>query len=393
MPADLYYEINGATHGPITVAQLKQLADDGVLKPSTLVWRAGMHKRVPASTIRGLFNDDDPITATVVEEEDPAKDRAAKKSSQPREREEEEEPEESELLAEVPVIYREGLPGIEGPLEATLCVESTRLRFVFDAEDMEEFPISFEKVENIMEPSRGDFPAAMKKKALAAKVGGKVGKLAAGMFGQMIGGDAGALVEKVGDGASGMAERSGDLGKLPRNRIILIARLRKQRRKVRFDANGDSREDMNEEARALYRQIRKARDGFAAANGVESADYEEVGEEEPVPLSESEEQEDTGAAHLVAPAPSASPESGKAFRVMRGASVRGPYSLEELRKLSAAGKLLPTDMIGVETWLPFGTLCGMIVAGAKAGGASAAPSGGMPLSESGAIPVDEEFRL
>jgi hypothetical protein len=407
MPADLFCDIDGVQHGPLTVAQLKQLADEGALQPSHGVWRSGMHKKVPASTIRGLF-DDAPVAVTVVEDEDDTDEKPAKKTRRDREEEEVEEEEvapepEPELLAEMSVTYREGLPDVEGPLLATLYVESTRLRFSFDDEDEEDWPISFEKIENVLEPARGDFPQAMKKSALAAKVGGKVGKLAAGLFGQMIGGDAGAIVEKVGGGASGMAEKTGDLGKPPRNRITVIARLRKVRCKVRFDANGDNREDMNTEAKALYRHISKARARFGA--GDESPDYEEVeDDEERIPLSGPEEEEtsDRSTARPAAlvpaftPAPLPAPAgTGKLFRVMRHGHIKGPFSLEELRALFASGKLRDDDMIGVETWLPFATLGGL-VGSCRMDGASkeahhaAAP---LPANDSDAIPVDDEFKL
>jgi hypothetical protein len=408
MPADLYCDIDGAQHGPLTVAQLKHLADKGVLQPSHGVWRSGMNKKVPASTIRGLF-DDAPVAVSVVEEEDPAKDRPAKKATHGKEREEEPEP---ELLAEVPITYREGLPDVDGPLLATLYVESTRLRFVFDDEDMEDFPISFERIENVLEPARGDFPQAMKKKALAAKVSGKVGKLAAGMVGQMIGGSTGDLVEKVGGGASGMAEKGGDLGRPPRNRITFIALFRKERHKVRFDTYGDSREDMSAEAKALYRQIRDARDRFSAgqSDDDEYLDYEEVpeDEEERIPLSEPEEKNGRSAAGpaIPAPLPSASPDAGKPFRVMRAGSIHGPYSLEQLRVLFAGGKVTAEDLIGVETWLPFSTLSGMIASGGASrsvpGTSSTTRPGeapphashaAPPASDGEAIPVDDEFKL
>src|SRR5438128_7299512 len=104
MPSELYCEIGGTQFGPISPVQLKQLAESGKLKPSDPVWMAGMQTRAPARTIRGLF--DDVASAVPVEEEEEVV-------------EAEEEPE-PELLAEVSVTYREGLPDVAGPQLATL---------------------------------------------------------------------------------------------------------------------------------------------------------------------------------------------------------------------------------------------------------------------------------
>src|SRR5262249_53342899 len=72
-----------------------------------------------------------------------------------------------EILAEAEVTYREGLPDLDGPVAGTLSVESGGLRFLYDEED--EYYISFEKVDNVLEPVKGDFPQTMKRKALGAK--------------------------------------------------------------------------------------------------------------------------------------------------------------------------------------------------------------------------------
>src|SRR5262249_2728196 len=64
------------------------------------------------------------------------------------------------------------------------------------------------------------------------------------------------------------------------------------------------------------------------------------------------------------------PTVGKPFRVMSGGRVRGPYSLQEVRNLLAAGKIGDGDLIGVETWLPVATLGGLVEGGpVKRGGA------------------------
>src|SRR4051794_5782187 len=111
MPANLYCEIGGTKHGPLTPAQLKDLALGGKLLPTHPVWTSGMKKRVPAGEIKGLFDD--------ASEDEP------------------EEAPEPELLAEASVTYREGLPDIQGPKLATLFVESVGLRFEFEEDEDE----------------------------------------------------------------------------------------------------------------------------------------------------------------------------------------------------------------------------------------------------------------
>ncbi len=56
MPADWYCEVDGKQHGPVTAGQLKQLATDGKLQPSHPVWKMGMKTKVPAKTVKGLFD-------------------------------------------------------------------------------------------------------------------------------------------------------------------------------------------------------------------------------------------------------------------------------------------------------------------------------------------------
>jgi hypothetical protein len=63
--------------------------------------------------------------------------------------------------------------------------------------------------------------------------------------------------------------------------------------------------------------------------------------------------------------------AGKPFRVMSGSRVRGPFSLAELRSMIGSGQVGDADLIGVETWLPVGTLSGLL-----AGGGGAAAGGG-----------------
>jgi hypothetical protein len=372
MPVELYCTIDGVQHGPISPRQLRQLALDGKLKPSDPVWRSGTQTRVPASTIRGLFDGVlAPYEAEVAELDVVEEVEEVEPQQEHKPRKKEKKKDKPEVLAEMSVTYREGLPDVAGPLLATLYVEATGLRFEFDEVD---FCIAFAKVENVLKPARGDFPQAMKKKALAAKVGGKAGKLAAGLLGKMIGGDAGEAVAKVGGGAGNMAEGMGELGKPPRNRITVIARLRQERCKVYFDANGVSTQEMNEEARLLFEHIQKARDKFSGGAGVVPS------EEAPIPLSEPEPSSSSGSGPAgqgsSRPSSIRNPQSairnvhaavaGKPFRVMSGGRIQGPFSLGELRQLLGSGKLGGNDLIGVETWLPLSTLGGLLGAEAPA---------------------------
>jgi hypothetical protein len=346
------------------------------------------------------------------------------KKKKKEEKEEKEEEPELEILAEVPIVYREGYPDLEGSHEGMLIVESTGLRFQF--EDEEEFRIPFDKVEDILEPAKGDFPPSMKKKALGKKLGGKAGKLAAGLMGRWLGGDAGKLVEKAGGAAGDMAAKSGELGKPPRNRITVYARIKKERSKIRFDTSGEDSEEMTQEAKVLYKQLQKARNKFTAADGGETninVVINSSGGEGPAAPARG----GRGGASLAPIAPIA----GKPFRVMNGGQMSGPYSLEELRGLLGAGKLGSDVLIGVETWLPISTLGGLLGGAPSAAGStrsgSAATGGDFEeveeeeesseddygdfeevdeeedseeeehapgkLPDDGALPVDDEFKL
>lgn len=53
--ADWYYAKNGQQQGPVTSAQLKQLASSGQIGPDDLVFREGGTQWVAASTVAGLF--------------------------------------------------------------------------------------------------------------------------------------------------------------------------------------------------------------------------------------------------------------------------------------------------------------------------------------------------
>ena len=53
-----YYARNDQQFGPVSAAELKQLADDGKLSPDDLLWREGMDSWNTAINLRGLFSDD-----------------------------------------------------------------------------------------------------------------------------------------------------------------------------------------------------------------------------------------------------------------------------------------------------------------------------------------------
>lgn len=57
MSAQWYYAKDNDRHGPISSGELKQLARDGVLKPTDLVWKEGMPDWQPASRVKDLFGD------------------------------------------------------------------------------------------------------------------------------------------------------------------------------------------------------------------------------------------------------------------------------------------------------------------------------------------------
>ncbi|RMG00144.1 MAG: DUF4339 domain-containing protein, partial [Planctomycetota bacterium] len=50
-----YYAKNNERFGPVTSAELKQLAEANQLGPDDLVWREGMSDWVPARRVKGLF--------------------------------------------------------------------------------------------------------------------------------------------------------------------------------------------------------------------------------------------------------------------------------------------------------------------------------------------------
>jgi hypothetical protein len=56
-----HYSRSGQQAGPVTGAQLKQLAARGEISPTDLVWKDGLKDWVPASKLRGLFPDTDAL--------------------------------------------------------------------------------------------------------------------------------------------------------------------------------------------------------------------------------------------------------------------------------------------------------------------------------------------
>lgn len=421
MAAEWFCEINGKEHGPMTSGQLKKLAVQKKLKAGDLVWKDGMDERVKAAAVKGLIGappkqEDDLVefemVAEVVEEDEADLIEFEMVAEAVEDDEDDEPPKKKpakkkkptvEVLAEASVTYREGLPDIDGPLNTDLTLEAEGLRFTFDEE---EFFVAFSKISAVREPAKGDFPPAMKKKAMAAKVGGMAGKLASGLMGRLIGGEDGEALQNAGGEAANALSSAGDLGRPPRNRLIVTATLRKEKVKILFDVNGDTREEMNEEAQALYKQIEKARKKIAEAEEVvEDAveevveDVEEVVEDVEEVVEDVEEVEDE-------PATSAA----KPYRIRSGGRFKGPYSLQEVRAMLGEGKIGGGDMIGFETWVPIATLSGLRGFGAPkaAGGDTSnkvtaekpkpaekpAPAAAPPKANEGdALAVDEEFQL
>ena len=58
MAADWYYARNNERYGPLEVAKLRSLAQEGWLGPEDLVWHAGMVEWIPARCATDLFGAD-----------------------------------------------------------------------------------------------------------------------------------------------------------------------------------------------------------------------------------------------------------------------------------------------------------------------------------------------
>lgn len=57
MATQWYFERDGQRQGPLTSQQLRAMVEQGLIGPSTLLWREGLDDWVPASKIGGLFAD------------------------------------------------------------------------------------------------------------------------------------------------------------------------------------------------------------------------------------------------------------------------------------------------------------------------------------------------
>lgn len=55
MSQQWFYASGGGQVGPVDTAELRRLASDGSVQPSSLVWRDGLEEWVQASKIKGLF--------------------------------------------------------------------------------------------------------------------------------------------------------------------------------------------------------------------------------------------------------------------------------------------------------------------------------------------------
>ena len=396
MVAEWYYEIDGEQHGPLSAGQLRKLAASGTLQAHHLLWKEGMQKKVRARSIKGLLGESaDPAAAPAPsdapadhggEAADSDAEEEPVEAEQVEEGDEVEEVEEApEVLTEASVTYRKGLPGWKGPVVGILYVETTGLRF---ESGEEEYRIPFHRLEDALAPVEGDFPPAALYKAFGAKVAGRMGKIASGMVGNLMGGVLGSVTKKAGEEASKMVEEGGQLGKSPRNRITLLVLVRKRRCRFYFDVNGDDRREMNHEAQILFGQLQKARCAF---NAPEPQGGAEVGLLEDRRGAASE----GGAA------------AGQRFRVLRAGRILGVYAFAELRRLLGSSQLKPTDLIGVEAWVPVSSLGGLLLAGPAASSASGAPAesragdegeeeaegGKAEADDDGPIPVDDKFML
>jgi hypothetical protein len=65
MAQDWYYSQNGQRHGPVTGADLKQLAVSGKLQPTDHVWKEGMDRWAAARSVKGLFPAGDAPVVTM----------------------------------------------------------------------------------------------------------------------------------------------------------------------------------------------------------------------------------------------------------------------------------------------------------------------------------------
>jgi TM2 domain-containing membrane protein YozV len=60
MSQDWYYAVNNQQYGPVSEAELRDLAERGKLSPRDLVWKEGMPQWVAADSVRGLLPEPAP---------------------------------------------------------------------------------------------------------------------------------------------------------------------------------------------------------------------------------------------------------------------------------------------------------------------------------------------
>lgn len=60
MSKQWYYSQEGQQNGPVSAAELKDLAKTGQIVPTDMVWSEGMRSWAPASSVKGLFIQSDP---------------------------------------------------------------------------------------------------------------------------------------------------------------------------------------------------------------------------------------------------------------------------------------------------------------------------------------------
>lgn len=59
--SEWHYAKNGQQFGPINTTQLKQLAAEGQLAPTDMIWKEGMAEWAPAGSVKGLFTQEIPL--------------------------------------------------------------------------------------------------------------------------------------------------------------------------------------------------------------------------------------------------------------------------------------------------------------------------------------------
>jgi uncharacterized RDD family membrane protein YckC len=65
MAGEWYVGKNGQQSGPFTSRQLRQMAADGQLSPTDLLWKEGMNDWAPCSSIKGLLAESSPASSSL----------------------------------------------------------------------------------------------------------------------------------------------------------------------------------------------------------------------------------------------------------------------------------------------------------------------------------------